>query len=317
MKKIISAALVVILFVFIGLYFLLPQKDKKYKNNLEIKPEIGSIEIKLRETGSVCPRNRLEIKPQVSGRIEDILVVEGQTVKKGEIISWMSSTDRAALLDIARSKGEEELKKWEDAYKPTPIISPIDGFITARNKEPGQTVSVNDIILVMADKLIIEADVDETDLKYIKLGQKVEIFLDAYPDKKFNGIVEHIAYESKLVSNVNVYTVKILPLNPPKNFRSGMTATIEITGYRKDNILLLPSEVIIEKENKKFVMVKSDNSKVKLKEIKTGISDGKKTEIISGITENEVVLISVNKKDRKLLSGSMGIPGMGRPPAGR
>ncbi|MBI5572988.1 MAG: efflux RND transporter periplasmic adaptor subunit [Elusimicrobia bacterium] len=312
MKKIIIIVGIVIVVVAV---FLFLRKNKKSNQFQEIHPTRGSIAIEFRETGTVSPRNRLEIKPQVSGRLEDILVVEGQNVKKGEVLAWMSSTDRAALLDVAREKGDAEFQKWSDAYKPTPIISPLDGFIIARSKEPGQSVSVSDVILVMADKLIIEADVDETDLRYMKLGQEIDIFLDAYPEKEFNGIVEHIAYESKVINNVTVYEVKIKPENPPSNFRAGMTATIEVTADKRENVLLLPVDIIVEKGSRKFVTLKVAGGKSELREIKTGITDGKKIEITEGVTEDDIILSSskVSKRDRTAQTRIGGIPGMGVP----
>lgn len=287
-KKIIIGVIVIL--VIAGAVWF--SKSKKPARVRRIKPFVGSISVKVRVTGSVQPRNRLEVKPQVPGRIEDILVVEGQKIKKGEIIAWTSSTDRAALLDAARSKSEDEVKKWEDTYKPTPIISPLGGFIIARNKEPGQTVSASDVILVMADKLIITAAVDETDLRYIKLNQRVKIILDAYPDSGFAGSVEHIAYESKLISNVTVYEIKILPQEVPENFRAGMTATVELIAQQKNDILLLPSDAIQENKNGKFVEIMQDKSKTIMKKIESGISDGKNTEIISGLTEEDTVVLT-------------------------
>ena len=59
-------------------------------------------------------------------------------------------------------------------------------------------MTTGDVMLVMADTLIIDANVDETDLRYLYLGQDVKIFLDAYPDQSFTGLVEHIAYESQI-----------------------------------------------------------------------------------------------------------------------
>jgi len=310
MKKMLIFTVVVLILGVSGFLFLRKNKKVVYQ---KIRPERDSIAVEFRISGTVQPRNRLEIKPQVAGRIESILVVEGQKVKKGEILAWMSSTERAALLDIARAKGEEELKKWEDTYKPTPIISPLDGFIIVRNKEPGQVVSLNDVILVMADKLIVEANVDETDLSYIKLGQKVNMFLDAYPENKFTGIVEHIAYESEIINNVTVYKIKILPIKTPLDFRSGMTATVEVVANQKNDVLLLPVEAIIEKDDKKFVMVETENKKPERRRIETGISNGSKIEIVSGITEDETILIPVKdgKKERRSISAQrqmMGIP---------
>ena len=56
-------------------------------------------------TGEVTPQNRVEVKPPIAGRIEQVLVHEGDAVTQGQVLAWMSSSDRAALLDTARSQG--------------------------------------------------------------------------------------------------------------------------------------------------------------------------------------------------------------------
>src|SRR5579883_1823421 len=93
----------------------------------------GEIEETVEATGSVLPLNRVEVKPAISGRIEKLLVDEGSTVKAGQIIAWMSSTDRAAILDAARAQGPEVLAKWQEDRKSTPIIAPLPGLIILNN----------------------------------------------------------------------------------------------------------------------------------------------------------------------------------------
>lgn len=270
---------------------------KTQVNQQFIKPERGSISVELRLNGSVEPRNRLEIKPQVAGRMEEILVVEGQRVRKGETLAWMSSTDRAALLDAARAKSEDEVKRWENIYRPAPLVSPLDGFVIARSREPGQSVSLSDTILVMADTLIVTANVDETDLRYIRTGTRVSIALDAYPDNYFSGTVEHVAYESQVISNVTVYEVKIRPEKVPAAFRSGMTASIICVAQKKDDALLLPVEAIQYTGTQRTVQValagKQGESEQRL--VKTGITDGKNIEILEGIDENNLIVVTGKK----------------------
>jgi membrane fusion protein, macrolide-specific efflux system len=72
----------------------------------EISPVVGSIQTTISTTGTVLPKNRLEVKPPVAGRVDSILVQEGDHVKSGQIVAWMSSTERAALLDAARGQGQ-------------------------------------------------------------------------------------------------------------------------------------------------------------------------------------------------------------------
>ena len=212
--------------ILLSLLILSSCAPSKEKPPEVVKVSRGDIFAGISATGIVTPRNRLEIKPPVAGRVDQIMVKEGESVKKGDILAWMSSTERAALLDAARAQGEESVKYWQQVYKPSPVVSPLNGFIIQRNVEPGQSFTLNDPILVMADRLIVKADVDETDLGRIKLGQEVQIILDAYPDKKIIGRVEHIAYESKVVNNVVIYEIDVQPLKVPDFFRSGMSATV-------------------------------------------------------------------------------------------
>ncbi len=260
----------------------------------EIHPFYGDICVLVSTTGVVEPQNRVEIKPPIAGRIEEILVKEGDKVKKGDVLGLMSSTERAALLDAAHLKGEEELKYWKEVYKPTPLIAPIDGEVIVRAVEPGQTVTVNDAILVLSDRLIVKAQVDETDIGKVKLGQKAIITLDAYPDIKVEGRVNHISYESKIINNVTIYEVDILPDEVPEVFRSGMTANVDIVIQDEKNVLLLPQEALIEEGGQKFVRVKSFRGVVKKKVI-TGLSDDKNVEILKGVSREEVVLIPSQK----------------------
>jgi macrolide-specific efflux system membrane fusion protein len=261
-----------------------------------VKVKLGSIKAQIPSTGIVEPRNRLEIKPPIAGRIDKVLVKEGQNVKKGQILSWMSSSDRAALLDAARAKGAAEVKRWEDVYKPTPIIAPLNGFIIQRAVEPGQSVTTGDPVLVMADRLIVKAQVDETDLGKIKLNQKVEIVLDAYPDKKISGAVEHIAYESKIISNVVVYEIDVLPQSVPAFFRAGMSATVSFIQKESQNILILPLRAVKKRNGRSYVFIKKEGKEEpEAVRIETGLEGTDQIEIVSGISEGNEVIIPTAK----------------------
>jgi macrolide-specific efflux system membrane fusion protein len=256
----------------------------------------GSIVAGIPSTGIVMPRNRLEIKPPVAGRIEQVLVKEGESVSRGQTLAWMSSSDRAALLDAARSKGQEEVKYWEDVYKPTPIIAPLSGFIIQRSVEPGQSVTTADPILVMADKLIVKAQVDETDIGKIKVGQKVNIELDAFQGQIIPGYVEHIAYESEVINNVNIYKVDVLAASVPSFFRSGMSANVTFTLSEKKGALLLPLNAFKKVSSRSYVFVLDKKTgKTASLQITTGLENSDHVEIISGLKEGDEVLIPTAK----------------------
>ncbi|MBN1254693.1 MAG: efflux RND transporter periplasmic adaptor subunit [Deltaproteobacteria bacterium] len=274
------------------LVIVVKHKQNTGENFTLLNPEYGEIKTFISTTGTVQPQNRLAIKPPVSGRIEEIFVHEGDTVTVGQTLALMSSTERAALLDAARAQDNETLTYWKEVYKPTPLISPINGTVIVRGIEPGQTVTTTDAVIVLSDRLIVKAQVDETDIGKVRLQQTANISLDAYPQVKVRAIVDHIAYESKIVNNVTIYEVDILPVKVPPIFRSGMSANIDIIEQNKEHILLMPLEAVKQDNGGPFVLLAQGNNKEAVRRVvELGISDDKNVEIISGLTTQDTIII--------------------------
>lgn len=275
----------------------------------EVEVTRGNLAITALATGTVQPENRLEIKPPIAGRIDQVLIKEGQAVKKGQVLAVMSSTERTALLDAARSQDRSEYKKWEALYRPTPILAPLDGTVILRSIEAGQTVTNADAILVMSDRLIVKAQVDETDMALIELKQKAEVVLDAYSKETIPATVDHIAFESTTTNSVTTYDIDILPDETPKFMRSGMTANITFYVNVKENALLVPTETIHYEKGQAYVLTKNPNetrrsSHIK-KIVKVGLSDGKNSEILEGLNDDDIIMSNSNiAGDRKESSRS-------------
>lgn len=289
MKKYFIISLVVLLVGGIGFYSYKKNQKPVITYN-EYKVERGDIAISILATGTVKPKNRLEIKAPVAGRIEQVLIKEGSIVKKGQILAWMSSTERAAMLDAARAKGEEEYKKWSELYLPTPVLAPISGTIILKSVEPGQTFTNTDAIFTMSDVLTVQALVDETDIAQIKMNSSASIVLDAYPKFPISAHVDKLAFDSTTTNNVTTYAIEVRPDKTPEFMRSGMTANVTFSVQSKTNILLVPSEALKVIDGQSIVLKKSDNGPVETS-LTTGLTDGKKTEILDGLTENDTILI--------------------------
>ena len=292
-KKSLVIASSVLVLAAIAFFFW--QRDSAPKTAYQsVSVTRGDIDTTILSTGTVQPENRLAIKPPIAGRIEQVLVKEGQVVKKNQVLAWMSSTERAALLDAASAKGPEELKRWEELYRATPVLAPIDGTIIVGDVQPGQSFTSQDSILVMSDRLTVKAQVDETDIAQIHLKQKAQIVLDAYPDQTIPARVDQIAYDATTVSNVTVYIVDVLPDKTPAFMRSGMTANVSFDSVSVHDVLVLPSAAIRTREGHSYVLVAPPGNKGKPgeKEVQLGISDGKRVQILSGVSEGDVVLVS-------------------------
>jgi len=284
---------------------------------LAVKATLAPIEDTVEATGSIAPKDRVEIKSTVSGRIETLLVDEGDMVKQGQIIAWMSSTDRAAILDGARAQGPAALKQWQDTYKPTPIIAPLPGLIILKNVVEGQTVDQTVVIYAMSDVLIVLAQVDESDIGKIHVGMPARVVLDSYPDKKDLGVVYDILYEGKNVSNVIQYGVKIKFDKVPAYFRSQMTANISFIVRKKEKALLIPASALRVRDGSKQVLVPNPdpNGRDLWQDVKTGIENDTTVEVVEGLNPGDTVLIRQAKyTPQQALANS---PLTAAPPSGR
>lgn len=265
-----------------------------------VLPSKGTIKKYISTTGTVEPRNRLKIIPAIAGRVEKVLVAEGQEVRRGQLLAWLSSTERAALIDAARMQGDKEMRYWESVYKATPVVAPIAGTVIVRAVEPGQTVTTATEMLVLADRLVVKANVDETDIGNVRKGMAAEISLDSYPDIRVRGRVAHIAYESTTTNNVTMYNVDIVPDTIPSVFRSGMSATINIIELEKKDALTVPLEAVTMEGRSNFVLVAgAKERKPERRQVTLGITDGPGVEILTGLGENERVVIVERKTAKK------------------
>ena len=250
-----------------------------------LKVERGPLRVTLRESATVQPEHRLTVTPPIPGRIDSINVSNGESVKQGQILAWISSTDRAALMDSARAAGGKEIAFWEDVYKPAPLIAPLDGHIISTAVVPGQVVVTAETVFTMSDHLIVQASVDETDLNHVSLGQSADITFDSFPDTQLTGKVHEIAFDALTVNNVTTYTVNIYLDSTPDYVRSGISANVFLVISDRKNVLQIPTDAI-SPDGTVLIAQGQDQPPVAHK-IKVGQSDGASTEVLSGLAEGD------------------------------
>ncbi len=304
MRKLIIGIVLVIIILAGVWYFRKTKDDQTAQATYSLtRVERGSIEIKVLATGTIEPYTRVEVSSSVGGRIDRVEVDEGDIVEEGDILAWISSEDRIALLDAARS-GLESAQESNDqeaiqeaqtayqiadkAYKPVPLTNSIAGEVISRSCEPGQNVSTSTVLFVIADRLVATVEVDEVDIGQIGRGQQTQITLDAFPDERLKGRVTKVSREGTLVSDVVVYEVMVDPLKVPRHWASGMTANVEFLVEKKDSILVIPKSVVTERGSQSFVTVMEDRPVAR--EIQTGITDGKIIEVTQGLKEGDRIV---------------------------
>jgi len=274
------------LLIFTTIVYLTPGQKKEILS--KVKVQKVPLTITLQATGNIEPLNRVEILPPVAGRIEEILVEEDYVVKKGETIAWMSSTSRAVLLDITRTRSPQAYEEWKEMYLPTPIIAPVTGRIISKKVVPGQTVNQESKLFEMSDRLVVRAQVDETDIGKIKKNMEAQITVDAYPNMLIEAHVNRISHQSELINNVNVFEIELLLSNQSEELRSGMTTNVDFIIHFKKNALVLPSWAVQGHEEEEIVIF---DSKKKEKKILLGLSNGVHVEVLSNVKDGEEIFI--------------------------
>src|SRR5262245_16423452 len=132
----------------------------------------------------------------------------------------------------------------------TIIIAPIDGIVTQRNVDVGQTVAASmqapTLFIIAADltKMQVNANVDESDVGRIRPSQHVTFRVDAYPTETFEGTVAQVRLQPVVVQNVTTYGTVIDVPNPQLKLKPGMTANVKVEIAKRTNVLRIPSAAL-------------------------------------------------------------------------
>ena len=155
---------------------------------------------------------------------------------------------RAARAQVNQAKAA--LAQAEVNLAKTVITSPIDGIVTARDVDVGQTVAASlqapTLFVIAADlsQMQVKASVDESDLGSVREGQPVSFTVDAYPEDTFRGVVKQIRLNPVIDQNVVTYAAIISAPNPELKLRPGMTANVTVEVLRRENVLRVPNAAL-------------------------------------------------------------------------
>ncbi|HVA96025.1 MAG TPA: efflux RND transporter periplasmic adaptor subunit [Candidatus Acidoferrales bacterium] len=155
--------------------------------------------------------------------------------------------------------------------------------------------SSSSTVLVIGNfsNLSVVAQVNEVDLPSIKVGQNATVTLDAFPNQTFVGKVVNVDSIGTSSSGVVTYNVYIDLVSPPSEIKSGMTASVNIQTARADNVITVPTAAVQTSNGSSYVRVLKNGQLTEVP-VTTGISDDTNTEISSGISEGDTVVIGTS-----------------------
>jgi HlyD family secretion protein len=216
-------------------------------------------------------------------------------------ISVDNSKLRQAEAQVAQNQAS--LKQLEEQLSYTTITSPMDGTILSRDVEIGDAVSsilvlgsTATLVMTIGDttQVYVQGKVDESDIGRVYLGQAARIKVESFKDKTFQGKVTKIAPLGVEKDNVTTFEVRVSIDNPGGELKANMTANAEILLEEHKNVLTVPEQAVLyDKDRNASVEVpdpKTKNGRRKV-EIKAGISNGTKTEVLAGLKSGDTVIL--------------------------
>ena len=210
---------------------------------------------------------------------------------------------------------KEQLAKAQTNLGYATITSPIDGVVLSKAVEEGQTVAASfntpelfSIAKDLKDMRVI-ADIDEADIGEVREGERVTFTVDAYPNDTFEGCVTQVRQEATTTNNVVTYEVVISAPNADLKLKPGLTANVTIYTTEKQDVISVPTKALrysptVETLGKKYKIIDCkgknkvwtlEGNTVKAHPVQIGISDGSRTEIISGLSLGATVITELKE----------------------
>jgi HlyD family secretion protein len=228
------------------------------------------------------------------------LAVNKQQLGRANVVSATAKL-RQAQAQVSQAKAQLEEK--EEEYRNSTIVSPIDGMVLSRDVEVGSAVSSilvlgssATLVMTLGDthEVYVKGKVDESDIGKVYMGQAAKIKVESYKDRTFSGKVTKISPLGVEKDNVTTFEVRVSIDNAKGELKSQMTANAEIILEEHKGVLMIPEgSIIYDKDRKASVEIPDPSGKDGKKKIAVavGISNGSKTELVSGLKEGQQVIL--------------------------
>lgn len=244
-------------------------------------------------------------------------IAENDIKQASAQLNILKAGSRDKELEGQRARVKQAEANYEQAkasYESTIIYSPISGVITSKLMEEGQIAYPGSIIAKVTDlnTLQVVADIDETDIGGVKIGDLAEMTFEALPELKLEGVVSKISSEAKLKTDITYFEATIDIKNKNKRLKPGMTSDIDIIIKKSlDTLTISPTAVKRNRRGDYTVLFKEKNKTIP-KKVEVGIKTQDKYEILEGLKEGDIIVgnYALIKEEKKQPTS---ILPMGRP----
>ncbi|MGO4499076.1 efflux RND transporter periplasmic adaptor subunit [Paenibacillus sp. 2RAB27] len=313
---------------------VLVDNDGTLSAGLKVKGSIGSGSTKVASSdqAALAYVRTASIFSEASGTVKTLKFKDGDTIKQGDLIVTLFNDDLQKNIVAKQSAIESQKIRVSDAQQKVDqltIKAPFDGVFSAdfansknnvlRNYPVGAQINANTTLGAVASlsTMQLAIAVDELDLTSVKVGQKVNVKVDAIAGKTFTGEVTSVSNVGTTTNGVTTYdAVVAIPNTAQNDLKYAMTATAEILIQDKKDILVLPIQVVTTTRGKSTVTVKKADGTTEERELKVGIRSKTQVEVLDGVKEGEEVVMPVRRATTTTNQQQQGFPGGGAFPGG-
>jgi len=202
-----------------------------------------------------------------------------------------STAQEIAGQQAAVDQAEASVRNYQAQVDKSILRSPINGIVTRQDANVGEIIpaNINLVSLNSENKFKIEANIPETDITKVKIGDTAKITLDAFgSDVIFDATVIAIDPAETIIEGVATYKTTFQFSKEDVGIKAGMTANIDILTEERDNVIVLPQRAVVSQNSEKIVKVLGKNGSINDVQVEIGLkgSDGN-VEITKGINEGD------------------------------
>ncbi len=241
-------------------------------------------------------------------RKEEIAQAKAKVEQQSQAVALLKAGTRKeeiaqAFAQVQAAQGS--LKTIQDQIAETKVLASFDGIVLEKYADVGAFVSPSmgggggasasssSILMLTSDRQQVVVNLSESQIAKIKLGQSVTIKADAFPGERFTGKVEQISPQAKVSQNVTSVEVRVsIDSTTATKLATGMNVEADFAVGRLENAIFVPNAAVVKQAEGTGVYVLGDGNKSIFRQIQTGATVGKQTEVKSGLQGNEQVLLS-------------------------
>lgn len=260
--------------------------------------------------------------PELVAAQEELLSALRMTAQLRATASQAVVGRTAGLVDAARRRlllwdiSAEQVRGIEETgvvRRTLTLHAPSSGFVTEKMVQEGQAIGMGMPLYRLADisSVWIEADVYEQDLRFISVGEAVEVEITAYPQEPFSGRVSYIHPDVR--ADTRTTRVRIELANPGGRIKPGMYATVSIDAPVTQRAVVVPRDAVMHSGTHAMVFIEEAPGTYRVRAVTVGVDAGGQTQILSGLLAGERVVSRANFliDSESRLTESMGdMPGM-------